>query len=422
MKKIVFVLASILLLGISSCEEESFSRYPSVAIPQFSDEDYFIQLSDKNPEVVYNAAINLGERASGFGRMLSDEKIDKKSSEYIGAKRIYRKIVELLNSHDDSIVAASLRFLQLFSNNYTAKAEILNPVLKIKSNNPQVVYEQIIALEHVANKDSDIADSTLRKFLENPSWIVSRSSYLLIDKLENENLRTELIARYKTVSSETEKLLILNAFKNQPGDNIADFFFNEILTSKSNKIRYALYDILGNCKNQEKVLTWLAQNYGRIILDDQKYLFEHYTATMKEKFSSKLLAIFLNNGFIPRNDFFSLLDEKIDEYSDKDSLKPDDKESLNNLKIVEEAVISGKVMAAYWQSLRREKQALDAKMAGLKAEYDVVAKEAGSRIDEIFRKYGVSEKIRREYRENITISRDTLKSLFAPDEESKNRK
>lgn len=418
MKKIIFVLAAISLLGVSSCEEEKISRYPSVNIPQFSDEDYYAQLSDKNPEVVYNAIVNLGGRAGALGRLLSDKKVDKNSFEYIAAEKKYHKIIELLNAREADIVAASLRFLQLFANGYDAKAELINPVLQIKSDNPQVIYEQIITLKSIVDKNTSIADSVLLKFLNNPSWIVSRSSYLLIDKLENENLRKDLLMRYKTASSEGEKLLILTAFQNQPGDNIEDFFFEEILTAKSNKIRYAVYDILGNCKDKERVLARLAENYGKIIPNDRKYLFEHYAMTMEEYFSSRVLKLILSNGFIPDRNFLKLLDEKLEEYSGKTAPNPRDKEYLYDLETVEKALVDGKVMAVYWQSLRLERKALDAKINSLQTEYDVIAKEFSAKADKIFKKYGVSEKVRKEYMENVINSRETLEALFEPDEEN----
>jgi hypothetical protein len=262
----------------------------------------------------------------------------------------------------------------------------------------------------------------LRKFVSNPSWIVSRSSYLLIDKLKNENLRAELIAQYKITSREREKLLILTAFQNQPGDSTVDFFFDEILTAKSNKIRYAIYDILGNCQNDEKVLAWFTQNYGKIIPDDRKYLFEHYAMTMNEYFSSRLLAVFLSNGFVPDLSFLKMLDEALDEYADNSDLKPEEEKSLKNLQVVEKALIAGKVMAIYWQSLRKEKEILNAKVIALQAECNAVIRDASMRIDEIFKKYGVSEDKRKAYLENSAISRKTLGKLFEPDKESKGQK
>jgi len=418
MKKVIFVLTAMSLLGISNCNEEGFSRYPSVSVPEFANEDYYNQLSGKNTEVVYNAVVNLGEQAARLSKLLSDDKANKNSPEYITAEKIYHKIVTLLNSSDSKVAAASLRFLQLFSANYSKKAELLGPVTKINSNNPQVIYEQMMMLERIAGKDTVIDNSLLRKFLDSPSWIVSRSSYLLVNKLENENLRKELIARYKTLSNEQEKLLILNAFKTRSGDSDVDFFFSEIESTKNSKIRYAIYDILGNCKDREKALAWFTQNYEKITPDDRSYLFKHYAATMEEYFSSRLLAILLSNGFMPGTDFIKVLGDRLDAYSEKTALSPQEKEYLYDLKIIEKALIDGKTMAVYWQSLSLERKAINDKIAKLQVEYNAVAVDAAAKIDAIFKKYGVSEKMRKEYLENITNSRETLKALFEPDEEN----
>ncbi|MFA5008345.1 MAG: hypothetical protein WC546_03900 [Candidatus Omnitrophota bacterium] len=423
MKKIFLVLTSVSLLVISGCGEENFSRYPSVTIPEFSNKDYYAQLSDKNPQVVYNAVVNLGGRAVEFGKMLSDDKADKKLPQYIGAEKTYRKITELLNSSDVDITAASLRFLQLFSTDYAAKAEMLNPILKIKSDNRQVAYEQIVTLERISNKDTRIADSVLRKFLDNPSWIVSRSSYLLIDKLENENLRQELIARYRTIANEEEKLLILTAFKTHSGDSDADFFFNEIQSAKSDKIRYAIYDALGNCKNQEKVLAWIAENYGKITNNDKEYLFRRYAGIMDEDFSSRLLAIFLKNGFSADKDFLVLLNKGIESYTySEDAAAKDTGEKLDNLKMIEEALFAGKVMVSDWQAILKKREAFNANINAMQTECNALTKKFSASINTIFKKYGVSEEKRKLYLENTAISRETLETLFEPDKESKNQK
>ncbi|MDD5585108.1 MAG: hypothetical protein PHV55_08650 [Candidatus Omnitrophica bacterium] len=419
MKKIFLVLIGVFLLIVSGCRQDDFSRYPSVTLPQFSSQDYYNLLSDKNPQVVYNAVVNLGGRAVGFGEKLSDEKADKSSAEYILAGKVYKKIAGLLDARDPYTVAASLRFLQIFSEKYGAKTELLEPVLKVKSNNPHVLCEQILALSLIADKSSGIPDSTLRGFLNDPSWIVSHSAYRLIDRLENDRLRQELIVRCKNIGDEKEKLLILTAFGNKPGDAAADFFFSEIVATESIKIRCALYDILGNCENQEKVLAWVSQNYEKIIAADGKYLFARHVRTLEDNFSSKLLVIFLNKGFIAEKGFLESLDEKLEKYTVEEPVKQEDKEKLNNIKIVEEALLSGKAMAADWKSLRDKKAALNAELAGLQAEYDILTKEFSVKVEDLLRIHGVSEEKIKEYLTGIAGSREILPELLTPEETEK---
>lgn len=422
MRKAIFVLITVFILGICGCGEEKFSRYPSVSIPEFSSNDYYAQLSDKNQQVVYNAIVNLGEKAAEFGKLLSDANADKNSPEYITANKTYHKITELLKSPDANTVAVSLRFLKLFAEHYNKKEELLKPILKIESTSPQVTFEQIAALEVIVAKGSAVSDSVLRKFLNNPSWLVSRKSYLLIDKLENENLRNELIKRYKTAPNEKEKLLILTALASHSSDSTANFFFKEIITSNNAKVRYAVYDILGNCNNHEMVLTWFAQNYRKILPNDRKYLFGHYAAQAEEYFSSKLLTIFINNGFPIDENFYKSLYEKIEKYtSGENALSPKGKAYLSNLRSIEKALIGRNDTTSYWQSLLKEKQVLNEKTAKMQTEYDAAAREFSVKADAIFTKYGVSEAKRKEYTDIINASGADLRALFEPDQEAKPR-
>ncbi len=281
---------------LSGCKED-FSRYPSVVIPQFSEEDYYSLLANANPEIVYNAICVLGAQAGDLGERLSDKKVDKNSQEFTRDWNIYQKITQLLSSRDPRIAAASLRFIQLFLNKYTAKEELLNPVLKIKSNDPLVEYEQVVALSLLVNKNSVVPDSVLREFLNNSSWIVSKSAYRLVNSLEDEPFRDELIKKYRQIPDEKEKLLILTALESNFNDSVTDFLFDEIHFTKSTKIRYAIFDMLENSKNPPKVLDWLTKNYDGVIRMEGEYLFQRHASMMDQKFSSMVLIIFLNKGF-----------------------------------------------------------------------------------------------------------------------------
>ncbi|MDD5195699.1 MAG: hypothetical protein PHQ96_08530 [Candidatus Omnitrophica bacterium] len=421
-RKIVLFLIGVFLVAFAGCRQESFSRYPSVMVPQLSNEDYYNLLYDKNTQVVYNAVVNLGAQAEDFAGILSDKKADKNSPKYISAEKIYKRVGELLAARDANTVAVSLHFLQSFGKKSGEKANLLEPILKIKSNNPNVLYEQIKLLNIIADKNSGVTDSGVRKFLNNPSWIVSRSAYLLVDNLENDNLRNELIARYNNVSDETEKLLILTAFQNHPGDAAADFFFSQLLSTKNSKIRRAIYDILGNCKNQEKVLAWVSENYEKIIASDGKYFFAKHASTLENNFSAKLLVIFLNKGFVADKAFLKSLDEKLEKYAAEEPMEQDDKENLSNVKMVEEALIAQGPMAAAWKSMRDEKAQLKAKLDALQTEYDAITGEFSAKAGELLRKYGVSEEKIKEYLTDATNSREILSELLMPGAEGESPK
>ena len=409
-------------LFLSGCLEEEFSRYPSVSIPQYAEADYLNLLSDKKPEVVYNAIVILGQQAQEMGERLSDEKADKKSADYITALNTYKKIAEQLSSRDARVIAASLRFLQLFSNSYKAKAELVKPVLQVKNNDPQVQYEQIMTLSALANRDSNIPDPIVRKFLNNPSWIVSHSAYLLVDRLENDPLRLELINKYQATKDEKEKLLILSALESKFSDPVAAFLFKEALSTPSEKIRYSIFDMLGDSKNQDTVLAWINENYSKIIASDGKYLFQRNMGTMDRKFSSKLLIVFLNKGFIADGQFLEQLNKELESYEPKKDLSDSDRDGLNNLLAVEKALLQNKTSAEQWEKVRVKSTVFNTQLTQFQDEFDVITKEYNAKLDVLFRKNNVSDAKRQEYIKNVLSSRDGLANLLVDDKQIINTK
>ncbi len=413
MKKIYLIPIAVCFLLLCGCLKEEFSRYPFISIPQFEGVDYFNLLSDNNPEIVYNSIVNLGGQAEQMGQKLSDEKADKNSTEYITALKTYKKIVGLLNSRDTRVVIASLRFLQIFSNEYKAKFEILKPVLQIRDHNPQVLYEQITILSTFADKDLNISDATLRQFLNNPSWVVSRSAYALVNSLEHDRLRRALINKYRVMNDEKEKLLILVALENQFSDYVAEFLFTEVLTTASNKIRYAIFDMLDGSKNQEKVLEWVDKNYDKILAVDGKYLFGLHVSRMEENFSSRLLSIFINRNFVADKELLEQLNRKLEKYKDKKELCAADRENLDNLLGIEKVLLTNKLLAEQWKSLREKTEILDAELTRLQNEYDAIIKECAIKVDLVFEKYNISSEKRQKYMKSMLDSRGALKDMIS---------
>jgi hypothetical protein len=407
-------------LCLSGCFEKDFSRYPSVSVPQYTENDYLNLLADKKPEVAYNSIVILGQQAEEMGRKLSDEKTDKNSAGYITALNTYKKIVEQLSSRDARVVAASLRFLQLFSNSYKAKAELVKPVLQVRNNDPQVRYEQITTLNALVNNGSNIPDPVVRALLNSPSWIVSHSAYLLVNTLGRDPLRLELINKYKGTKDEQEKLLLLTAFEDQFSDPVAAFLFNEALSTDSVKIRHAIFDILGNAKDQDKVLSWLGENYGKVIASDGRYLFQGNISAMSEKFSSRVLITFLNNGFVPDGQFLGKLNNLLEDYISKKDISNADKEKLNNLLAVEKALLQNKALSEQWEAIKENSRVLNARLTQLQNEFDVITKEYTAKLDELFKKNNISDEKNREYIKNVLSTRNGLGSLLINEKQDSN--
>lgn len=416
----LFVICFLLViysLLVSGCNQD-FSRYPSVSIPQYTEVDYFNLLSNENPEIVYNAVVVLGQQAAAIGEKLSDEKINKETDEYITALNTYKKVVTLLNARDPRVVAASLRFLQLFSDKYKSKTDLIEPVLKIKSNNPQVLYEKIITLSLLVNRDSNIPDETLHKFLNDPSWIVSRSAILLVNSLQSDRIRQELFDVYKGLTDEKEKLLILMAFEKQLSDSLTDAFLKEVFTTKSIKIKNAIYDIVSHSQNQEKVLLWLDQNYERIDQPDKEYLFALHSATIDEKFSSQLVSLLFKKGFPADASFLTILNEELDIYEGKKEMSDGDKEKFNNLLELKKALLTNKSLSEQWVALEEKNRAMNMELTELQNEYDAITKKYANQIERLFSHYRIPNAQKQKYIAGILKSRDDLKELLMSDKDA----
>ena len=60
MKYIKYILLTTCLILVTGCsDEDTFTRYPSVSIPEYKTKDYPRELSDPESELVYNAVCNL---------------------------------------------------------------------------------------------------------------------------------------------------------------------------------------------------------------------------------------------------------------------------------------------------------------------------------------------------------------------------
>ena len=408
--------SSLIIIGYflfcSGCKTTDFSRYPSLTIPQHSEEDYFNLLSNSNQEIVYNAVCNLAMEAEDIGKTLSDEKVDRNSPEFGKALKIYQKITQLLTSDDSRVVAASLRFLQLFCNNYKATAELLKPVMEIKNSNPQVQYEQITTLSLLVNKNSAIPDELLRKFLNNPSWVISRSAYLLVNNLEHTPLRLELIKKYRQQIDEKEKLLILTALEKNFDNSVAEFLLDEALSTESPKIRHAIFDMLEYAKDQESILEWVASHYDQILNAGSEYLFTRHASMMDQKFSSRMVSIFLSKGYKADEKFLEQLNEGLENYQHKYDLTDEEKDKLNNLSMIEKAVLNEAALAEQWKALRNKTAAFNSEVEKLQSEYGSLAQDFTMKVEELFKKHNIPDDKRQEFLKHIIDSGESLRNYL----------
>lgn len=333
---------------------DSFFNYPGIEIPQYSKEDYYILLFDKNPEIVYNAVCNLFNDADSIAKILSDEKAEKNSKDYIDSLNIYTRIMQLLHAKNERVVSACLKFLQLFSGEYLNSAELLEPILKIKSSNINVQFEQLTDLSLIVSKETKIGDDFLNKAVNNKSWLVSRAAYSLVNKLENERIRMELIKKYRSTDKESERLLILTALENSFSNNIFDFLTKEILETRNNKIKTAVFMMLRSGQNKDMVLGWIGKNYERLSKEDIGFLAGYYGEAY-DNFSTSLLIALIKKGFIPDIGFLEKLSKSITEYKNKKDLSVSGKIELDNMLKIKQELLTNDLVKAVWGSLNSKK-------------------------------------------------------------------
>jgi len=142
------------------------------------------------------------------------------------------------------MVAASLRFLQFFAKGFEPTEELVEIVSRVESKHPQVQFEQATLLTSLASESTQLPKQLLRRLLDSPSWIVTRTTYGLIGQLHEEPLRKELVQRYKETDDERERLILLEALGEWLEPEEAQLFEEEMLATKNQKIRQVTLNVL----------------------------------------------------------------------------------------------------------------------------------------------------------------------------------
>lgn len=412
MKNLFYLLAVSCLLVLTGCRGEEFSRYPSVAIPQYSPADYERLLSDKNPEVVYDAVCNLAPQAQDIARILADDKADKRTPEYSRASRTYELMLQLLSSKNPQVAAVSLRFFQMFPP-YHPPAGLLETLVNIKNSNPVVQYEQVEALRVLADRNSEVPDDLLKEFLNSPSWIVSRGAYGLVDKLERASLRDELMKKFEREKDEKEQLLILTALKTNFDDNILDFLSDEVITTHHQKVRRAIWDMMPGARHKEKIFKWLREDFKRVLKDaDGEYLFAKNAQTMDQEFSAGIICLFLNEGYPAPKKFLDQLSDELEEDRDKKDLAPGEKKKRDNLLKIETAVLESPKLALPWKIMKSREDERDTRLEQFRKDYGILTEDFSQKVSQLFEQYGVPEEKKEGFLKTVKASRENLRQYL----------
>lgn len=400
--------ALILLLAglgfVAGCDEkEKFSRYPSVEVPGFETADYIRALSDPNPEIVYNAVCTLGASAEGLGVALGGEKANPSSREYQTAQTVYRRIGTLLESRDPHTVAASLRFLQLFSEKYKPKAELIAPVCNIASSHPLVQFEQVTLLTKLATESTRLPEQMLRGLVDSPSWIVSRSTHRLIGKLADSPLRQELLRRYRSTGDEAERLLLFAAIGEHPGKDEIALLQNETLTAASPKIRKFARAALSTLLPPDELMQWVVGHYAGWQPEEKEAWFNLFS-NFKEEEAIEWVSRFIGLGYVPR-------DETLAEISV--ALIPRSGDLPAYAGAIDQAMRSSPQLAERWRQLQAEDARARERFARLQQDYAPLTSEFAGKARALLAQYGVPADQQEEFLKSIP-SLPSLKGVELP--------
>lgn len=386
-----FLLAGLVLMVGCGSDEESYTRYPSVRIPEFTSDDYVVHLSSEDPEVIYNAVCNLGNSARKMGGSLWGDKADPESDEWKAAQQVYTNICIQLQSEVPMTVAASLRFLQLFVGSHEARSELIDPVCRINSSSVLVQFEQVALLKRLVDDTTTVPEPLLRRLLESKSWIVSRSTYGLVGELSNESLRSDLLARYRSDNDEAERLLLLAAYGNSSEPEVIEFMMNEMLATDRPKIRHAAFFSLMNNIETPLVQAWIIEHSAEFEPDEQGWIFNAAGEMDNDEAGLKLVHEMLNCGYEPEDKF--LLEYIEMDYIFKASLSG---ELSEELELSEEEIEECKVLCASMEKILQENRVVAARLNELRereaqkrAQCQALEAEFGPLVDEFMEKAGI---------------------------------
>jgi hypothetical protein len=344
-KTIPILLAVSLILG-AGCDgdKETLSRYPSLKVPAYTQDDYIRGLSDSNPEVVYNSICHLGSSAAGFGNAMWGKEADPESKKFQDAQHVYDSVCAQLPSKDPQLVAVSLRFLQLFARGKDARSELMEPVCAVDSSHPLVQFEQVALLNILVDETTRLPEPLLKRLLNSRSWIVSRSTYGLIGRMPDGPFRATLLPRYRDTADEAEKLLLLDAMGQKLATQEIEFIEDEMLTTENLRIRSAAYGVLRCNLEYPEIQTWFIRHFKELSPEEQKHLFEDGNIE-DEEVASDWMCQLLVLGYMPDDDCLAMLYGCFEEASEED------RELFFKL---EQTILSIPEVAARWQALQEE--------------------------------------------------------------------
>jgi hypothetical protein len=208
-----------------------------------------------------------------------------------------------------------------------------------------------------------------------------------------------LIARYRATGAESEKLLILTAMRNNASGSVFEFLGAEALATKNQKIRDLILPMLGETKDAAGVLRWVREHHTKLSPKDIAMISDY--GILNADFTSALYGRYIQDGWVPDNDFFGRLYENTlfaDRGQESADRSPEDIRHSENISNLEKTVLGNKAVAAKWAAYKTDKEKFARSIySEIKAEYDVMVKQFSEKLERILDAHRVDPEKKKEF-------------------------
>ncbi len=281
--------------------DKSIVRYQSVKLPTYERSDYEKLLTSEDSEVKTNAICNLIPYASVYadrlnkGPSASSSRNDSEDDaiSYENARQVFDTIGLELRSSNENIKVASLIFLSELSVSYSDRKALLASVTQVNADDVRTQYEQLRALLSLVDSKIRIEKPLLQDLLNSRSWLIRSMTYRLLGDILCEELHPQLIRDYGKATREYDKLLIVNAFRQQYGPDVFNFLKEELVRSESLRIPMAIAEILPGNQEKTAVPTWICGHYQDIKENVLKRIINQYASELDPSHSITFFDIVL---------------------------------------------------------------------------------------------------------------------------------
>lgn len=338
--------------------DKAIVRYQNIHIPAYERSDYEKLLTSEEHEVKYNAICNLIPYASRYASIL-EQGLSKESSgnnmednaiTYHNAHQVFEAISTELRSNNESIKAASLMFITEFSSNYSDKRRLFALVSQVNTNDVRTRYEQIRALLTLVDSDTEIDKTLIKKFLNSRSWLIRSMTYRLLGNIVCEEFHPRLLRDYRKATREYDKLLILQAFRQQYGSDVFTLLEEELLFSENPRIHMAVAEVLPGNQDNSAVGTWIIGHYHQLNEEVLTRIIDRYSFELPALTGTTFFGLLLDSNqpqfanLIVHSYFFENLYNGLEKEAYSDALN-----ALRN------AVQQNNTVQEAWQEYTRER-------------------------------------------------------------------